>query len=425
MSLKRDIYKQIVHIAKGYARNHEGFRKWAKKLNYDVKLKKYQRLAKKTPTDPKLIYFNTFKGGAYSDSPKAIYEELLKDPRFDDYRFVWTFEEPESYRFLEKNPRTTVVQRTEKEEIDAINRAGWWITNYRMFDFYVPKKDQVYVQCWHGTPLKRLGYDITAGDNAMNSAEEIWEKYERDTKRFKYLISPTRWVSEKFTTAWNLKAFGKEDAIIEEGYPRNDRLINAGPEEVRALKEQLGLDSIEDRKIILYAPTWRDNQYTNGVGYTYKTEVDFDKLQRELGEDYVILFRAHYLVANEFDFRKYDGFIYDVSGHDDINDLYLVADLLVTDYSSVFFDYANLRRPIIYYMYDMDYYRDGLRGFYLSLDELPGPIVKEEDGLIASIRDLSENFQVDEKYRAFNDKFNYLDDGNATRRVIEKIFFSK
>lgn len=92
-----------------------------------------------------------------------------------------------------------------------------------------------------------------------------------------------------------------------------------------------------DKKIILYAPTWRDDQHQAGVGYTYKTEVKFDLLKEKLQEDYIILFRAHYLVANSFDFEKYQGFIYNVSEVDNINELYVVADLLITDYSSVFF----------------------------------------------------------------------------------------
>ena len=91
-----------------------------------------------------------------------------------------------------------------------------------------------------------------------------------------------------------------------------------------------------------------------GIGYTYKTEVDFDKLKANLGDEYIILFRAHYLVANSFDFDKYKGFVYDVSKVNDINHLYVISDLLVTDYSSVFFDYANLKRPEIFYMYDLE-----------------------------------------------------------------------
>ena len=173
--------------------------------------------------------------------------------------------------------------------------------------------------------------------------------------------------------------------------------------------------------IILYAPTWRDNQHEAGVGYTYKTEVDFDKLQKELGQDYIILFRAHYFVSNQFNFERYKGFIYNVSDLDDINELYVIADLLITDYSSVFFDYANLKRPIVYYMYDFEAYKNEMRGFYIDLKELPGNIVRTEEELIKDIKEVTNNFKYDKKYKKFNEKYNYLDDGNASKRVIERI----
>ena len=176
-----------------------------------------------------------------------------------------------------------------------------------------------------------------------------------------------------------------------------------------------------DKKYILYAPTWRDNQHQAGIGYTYKTEVDFDKLKANLGDEYIILFRAHYLVANSFDFDKYKGFVYDVSKVNDINHLYVISDLLVTDYSSVFFDYANLKRPEIFYMYDLEAYGNEIRGFYIDLDELPGPIVQTEDELIKAIKNAETDRSYDEKYKAFNDKFNYLDDGKAAQRVTEAI----
>ncbi len=419
------IKKKLKLLIKGYAKNHKTFRKFAKVINYKYKTAKYLKGIENIKTDKKLIYFNSFKGKNYSDSPRAIYEAMLKDERFEDYRFVWTFDNPEEYVFLNENKNTDVVKRLSEGEIRVIKTAGYWITNYRMLDFYIPKKDQVYVQCWHGTPLKRLGFDLRNSANAMNSDEEIYEKYVRDTERFKYFISPSKWATSKFISAWNMELYGKENCVIEEGYPRNDRLFTVSDSEIKNIKSKLNLNKIGNKKIILYAPTWRDNQYTKGVGYTYKTEVNFDLLQKEMGNDFIILFRAHYLVANEFDFKKYEGFIFDVSKYSDINDLYLVSDMLITDYSSVFFDYANLKRPIIYYMYDFEQYRDELRGFYLSLDELPGPIVKTEEELIAQVKHLTDNFVLDEKYITFGNKFNYLDDGNASERVIERIFFDE
>ena len=373
-------------------------------------------------TDEKLIYFNAFRGRNYSDSPKAIYEFMLTDKRFADYHFVWSFIDPSKYKFLEKNKNTSIVKIKSSSEYSALARAGWCITNYRMHDSYWPKKDQTYVQCWHGTPLKRLGYDLIKSNNVMNTIDEIREKYRTDAQRFKYFISPSEFATKKFISAWDLKTVGKESAIIEEGYPRNDRLINTELDVINELKRKLGINNIGNKKVILYAPTWRDNQHTSGVGYVYKSNVDFDYLQKELADEYIIFFRAHYLAANTFDFEKYEGFIYNVSEYDDVNDLYLVSDILITDYSSIIFDYANLKKPIIFYMYDLEEYRDDLRGFYIDLSELPGNIVRTEKQLVETLRDLDER-AFEEKYKKFNAKYNYLDDGQATMRVINKIFF--
>ena len=412
MGITSNIKKKIFDIAK----KNKAFRVSARAARDAIYRAKMTADAPFAKTDNHLVYFQTFSGRGYSDSPKAIYEFMLGAPEYKDYRFVWSFREPEKYADL-KNDRTTIVKFRSKEDNIALRTAKYWISNYRMLDHQHPRKDQVYLQCWHGTPLKRLGYDLTASDNSMNSLNEIREKYRTDAEKFSYLLSPSAFATEKFSDAWNLVKTGQTDKILEAGYPRNDRLVRASDEDRNKIREELG---IGNKKLILYAPTWRDNQHTSGEGYTYKTEVDFDKLRKELEGEYVILFRAHYLVANSFDFDRYEGFVRDVSGYSDINDLYIASDLLVTDYSSVFFDYANLLKPVIFYMYDLKDYATELRGFYIPLEELPGPIVQDEDSLIAEIRS-ADGREADEEYVAFHRKYNPLDDGDAARRVVEAI----
>ena len=413
MNIAKKFKKAVFDIAK----KNTAFRITARGLRdaaYSAKMTMDEPFGK---IDDRLIYFQTFSGRGYSDSPKAMYEYMLNSPEYKDFSFVWSFKEPEKYGQLLKNGRTQIVKFRSKADNKALRRAKYWISNYRMLDYQHPRKGQIYVQCWHGTPLKRLGYDIQASDNAMNSIREIRQKYRTDAKKFSWLLSPSPFATEKFATAWNLDATGQRGKILEEGYPRNDRLVNAPSKEREDLRKILG---IEGKKVILYAPTWRDNQHTSGQGYTYKTEVDFDRLRTELGDEYVILFRAHYLVANSFDFARYDGFVRDVSSYGDINDLYIASDLLVTDYSSVFFDYSNLGRPIIFYMYDLEHYANEMRGFYLSLDDLPGPVVKDEDALIAEIKAAGE-WMPDEKYKEFQKRFNPHEDGNASKRVLEAV----
>ena len=140
-------------------------------------------------------------------------------------------------------------------------------------------------------------------------------------------------------------------------------------------------------------------------------------------KEYVILFSPHYFIANSIDLSKYKGFIINVAKYDEINELYLISDIIMTDYSSVFFDFANLKRPMLFYMYDYDLYQGSLRDFYISLDELPGPIAKTQDELEDNLKNIDKLFKENKsKYEKFNKKYNYLDDGNASLRVIKVIF---
>lgn len=372
--------------------------------------------------DEHIIVFESFMGRAYSDSQKAIYKEMLQDEFFKDYTFVWAFKDENSYKYLEENKNTKVIKYDSKAFYKYMAKAKYWITNSRLPEYLIKKKSQKYIQCWHGTPLKRLGFDIhVEGGNALNTLSEIKEKYEDDAKRYDYMLSPSAFCTEKFASAFNLKKLKKEDVLVELGYPRNDYLFNHTKQDVDSLKESLGIP--KDKKVILYAPTWRDNQHQAGIGYTYDLNLDFDRLKEKLEKDYVIIFRTHYFVSNSFNFEKYKGFIFNMSDYDDVNDCYILSDIIITDYSSVFFDYANLKRPMLFYMYDLDEYQGKLRDFYFSLDELPGSIVKTQDELeneILNIAKYDEKYK--EKYTAFTNKFNYLDSGDCSTRVIEKIF---
>lgn len=374
--------------------------------------------------DEKTIMFCVFNGKSYTCSPKAIYEYMIKSEEYKEYKFIWAFKSVEKYNFLEKNRNTKVVKMNSKEYKKYLAKAKYWIFNYKIPDYLYPKKEQVFVQCWHGTPLKRLGCDLEHFDNVLNTMEGMKKRYKIEASKFSYFISPSKFASEKFISAWNLKEIGKENIIIEEGYPRNDFLYNYTEQDVDKIKKELGIEK-ETRKTILYAPTYRSDQHETGVGYTYKEEVDFSRLQEEIGDKYIILFRPHYFIANSFDFEKYNGFVYNVSEIDDINELYIISDMLITDYSSVFFDYANLKRPMIFYMYDLEHYKDESNGFYIDLKELPGNIVKTQEDLEKEILALDKNFVYDEKYKKFNEKYNYLDDGNASMRVVEKIILAK
>ncbi|MCI5677298.1 MAG: CDP-glycerol glycerophosphotransferase family protein [Candidatus Faecisoma sp.] len=416
--MKTELKKRI----KKYCSNNKIIQK---PYNYLLKEKRkinYRMKYLNNPIDDKLIVFEAFMGRKYVCSPKAIYEFMLKDDRFSEYTFVWAFKNPKSKKKYFNDSRTKLVTYNRAKYFEYCSKAKYWITNSRIPETLIKKDEQIYVQCWHGTPLKRLGHDIEIKKANSTENKKIRNKrYDKDASMYNYMISPSRFCTEKFTSAFNLKELNKEDVIIEKGYPRNDYLFNYKKGDVRRIKKELNIPS--NKKVILYAPTFRDNQHSANIGYTYNVELDFDKLKKEISDEYIVLFRPHYFIANKFDFKKYNGFVYNVSEYEDINELYIISDILITDYSSVFFDFANLKKPMIFYMYDKEEYKNNLRDFYIDLKELPGPIIETQRKLISEIKNIDEySKKYGKKYEKFNKKYNYLDDGKATERVIEVIF---
>jgi len=425
---------------------------WSRKSVAAIRGVTYRRVCARNPVDPKVVIFEAYSGRGYSCSPRALYEAMLADERFADYELIWAFRNPHAAALaehglavaevaevhgqkrlaqdldtvfgaeaLERLGHAKLVMWGSREYMRSFARAGTWISNFILPTYLLPREGQRYVQTWHGTPLKRLGCDISARGNVMYQVRDIHERYHFEGARLTYLLAPSRFTTDKLATAFDLDRTGRRDAIIEEGYPRNDFPLTATAEQINAIKERLDIPA--GKRVILYAPTWRDDQHTTGVGFTFESGIDFDRLQRELGEDTVVLFRAHYLISSQFDFARYNGFVRNVSAVSDVNDLYVISDILVTDYSSVFFDFANLERPIIFFMYDLESYAENLRGFYLGLDELPGPVVKTQDELVAALRSAGHpDSQIAERYAAFNERFTYLDDGHASERVLARIF---
>lgn len=407
--------KKIKVLIINFCKKHVFFRKFLRKMKLFVGNLKYSFYYVLFPIDNKMIFFESFNGNSFSCSPKAIYNYLVSHDEYKDYKFIWAFKDLEKGHKL-KDKNTIIVKSKSFKYYYYLSKSKYWIVNSLLDLSVIKKRKQVYVQCWHGTPLKKLRCDITVTGSVLNTKEEVIKRNNLDVKKIDYFISPSKYATSKFISAFNLKELNKEKIIIEKGYPRNDKLINYNNNDTEKIKKDLNIPT--NKKVILYAPTFRDDEHTSGVGYTYKLNIDFDSLKKEL-KDYIILFRAHYFIANSFDFDKYKGFIYDVSKYDDINDLYIVSDLLITDYSSVFFDYAILERPIIFYMYDYDNYKNNLRDFYIDLKELPGPIVKDEKDLVTSIKEKNNKYK--NMYSSFNKKFNPYEDGKSAERVVKEI----
>lgn len=396
-----------------------------KKFYLKEKSGKFEKISAKAKTNPKLILFESFQGRNYSCSPKAIYEYMLKSPQFKDYNFVWIFRDVNAHGEFPAN--TKLVKFDSLQSFECYAKAGTWIVNSRLRDFVVPRTDQKYVQCWHGTPFKKIGCDIKAAGNATSTVEEIYNEYTNETKKISTILSPSPFCTQKLTSAFNLKTFGKESIIIEKGYPRNDALFTFDEQKVQKIKRRLGIS--ENKKVILYCPTFRDNQF-GGDGYRLKLELDFESIQKNCGDDFVILFRAHYFVANNFNFENYEGYVLNASDYDDINDLYIVSDLLITDYSSVFFDYANLKRPILFYHYDVNEYKGEMRDFYFGTAMLPGFIAQTQEKLESALNEILNDLRKGGdgllRYKmvmnAFRKKFTPLDSADCSKRVVGEIF---
>ena len=412
------LLKKIVHKIKKRVRRFcqnskilYRFYKWLIDTKRTYYLSKFKR---QITVDDKTILFESFQGRQYTCSPKAMYLAALSDERFKDYTFIWSVRSMKKYAFLKENPNTQLVKYASYDYMKALVRAKYWVVNSTLLPYITPDDNHVFIQTWHGTPLKRLGCDIKNQGNNAQKLSEIYNQYQTQGKRISKFISPSPFYTEKIGSAYAQP----KDKFIECGYPRNDFLFSYTDEDVKRIKE--GLEIPEDKKVLLYAPTFRDNMHERGKGFHYDIGIDFDMLKKEFSKDYVILFRAHYFIIDKFNFDEYEGFIYNVSKHDDINELYIISDMLLTDYSSVFFDYANLKRPVMFFMYDFEEYKNNLRDFYLEMSELPGPIVYKNQELCAMIRETEKNFVYDEKYQKFNEKFNSYNDANSSIRALEE-----
>ena len=377
----------------------------------------YKMIYKYIKVDDKTIIFISFHGKGYLCNPKYIHQELLKDPRFKDYKFIFPLKNKN-----EVIEGAKVIKYRGLEYFYYLAKSKFWVVNCKLPSYCLKKDNQVYIQTWHGTPLKRLAHDIETKEDitfyrSKMSRNEMTESYDVDVAKYDYLISPNKYSSEIFESCFKINP----EKIREYGYPRNDYLVNITNKEIDAIKEKYNI--AKNKKVILYAPTWRDNKF-NEKGYIHELKVNFNKWKEKLGDDYVVIFKPHYLISNNFKDLKLDNFLFSFSENTDINELYVISDLLVTDYSSVFFDYAILNRPIIFYMYDLEEYRDELRGFYLNIEEdLPGEITTDEDELLNIICD-KEYKLSSEKLDKFRSIYNNLEDGKASKRVIDSLILS-
>ncbi|MBR8665416.1 MAG: CDP-glycerol glycerophosphotransferase family protein [Bacillus sp. (in: Bacteria)] len=415
------IKTRAVYFTKGKSKRlvsviRKGKNKVKKKISGMVKRAYYFTfgLAGKLPVKKKTVIFESFAGKQYSCNPRAIYEYMKE--HHPEYNLIWSVNPSYTEIFEEKN--VPYIHRFTLKWLFAMARAEYWVVNSRL-PLWIPKpKHTTYVQTWHGTPLKRLAVDMEEVHMPGTNTEKYKQNFTKEASKWDYLISPNRYSTEIFA-----RAFQFNKTMIESGYPRNDFLYTDNrPETMKAIKRKINIP--EDKKVILYAPTWRDDQFYKKGKYKFDLDLNLDKLREEIGDNYVIVLRMHYLVAENFDLSPYKGFAYDFSSYEDIRELYMVSDLLITDYSSVFFDFANLKRPMIFFVPDIETYRDKLRGFYFDFEqEAPGPLVKTTEEVIEKIKETeTSDYRLPDIFEPFYEKFCYLETGNSSEKVVKTVF---
>lgn len=374
----------------------------------------YSLFDSESNVDDKLIVFETFGGKNYSDSPKYIYEYMLKN--YPDYKYVWILKNP-SKSEIPGNPLK--IKKGSLEYYKAYSKAKVWVNNARLPLALNKKDNQKYIQTWHGTPLKRLANDMKVVRMPGTTTPQYKRNFHMETSRWDYLVSPNHYSSEIFESAFWMD----EERVLEIGYPRNDLLVTHANDEELISKIRENVNIPEGKKVLMYAPTWRDDEFIKKGQYLFELKINLENLYESIGDEYVILLRMHYLISNAIDLSGYENFAIDVSDYDDISELYLITDALITDYSSVMFDFGILKRPQFFFAYDIEKYDKDLRGFYLDyVNDLPGPIFEDPFDLADSLKDvdlIKESYQ--DKIDEFYERFCSLEHGESSKYIGELI----
>jgi CDP-glycerol glycerophosphotransferase len=364
-------------------------------------LGRYYRSQLSEPVDPNLAVFAAYWYRGYACNPRAIYEKLRE--LVPSVRAVWIVDDEHA---PEMPPHVEYVVAGTKDYYRLIARARYLVNNVNFPNELVKRDGTIHVQTHHGTPLKKMGLDLR--DAFVAGKRMDFDKLLRRCARWDYSITANPFSTEMWKTA-----YPTDYKTLEVGYPRNDVLVNATPGDIVAIRSQLGIEP--GRTAILYAPTHRE--YEQG----FVPLLDPARLAAALRPQFLVLRRVHYFYRGDAP-EAQEG-VLDVSRHPSIEELCLAADVLVTDYSALMFDYAVLDRPIVVHAPDWEEYRR-LRGTYFDLmAEPPGVVTRTEEELVAAFG--SGTFESPEATRlraAFRERFCALEDGHAAERVVQAVW---
>lgn len=355
-------------------------------------------------TDEKLILFNSYGGKKIDDSPKVIFEQMQKEERFKEYRLVWAVQKPEKFISI-KN--IEIIQSDTFQYFVYALRAKVWITNSSMErGLNFKKKNTICLNTWHGAAIKKMGIDIQQDNQSFRSKNNVCADI---------MLAQGQYDVDIFSHAFKLP----KDKFHCIGLPRNDVLANYTKKQVELIKKKLGIDA--NKKVLLYAPTFRENTKGKNKEVVLRIPMKLDFWQEKLERKYVVLFRAHYEVAKHMEVNGFSVFM-DVSEYTDLNELMIVSDALVSDYSSIYFDYSIMHKPMFCFAYDYEEYMSN-RGMYLNLEkELPCKVHRREEDLLLDI--LSMNHSYAEKCSRTEDfqrKF-VTEYGRAAKRSCDVLY---
>lgn len=313
---------------------------------------------------------------------------------------------------LSKYRNVEFVIKESNDYLKALVECKYLFNNSTFPAYFIKKPNQVYINTWHGTPLKYMGLDI---ENGLRGSQNIIKNFLASD----YLISPNPHTTEIFKKAFKLEnIYGGE--ILEIGYPRIDLTLKTNPQTI--IEELKAHIKISDEKILLYCPTWRGEDVDNPEESLKNIVDEIEKLKNNL--DYQVLVKVHPFIfkeANKNDQLK----PYLIPDYFDTNEILSVVDLMVTDYSSIFFDYLVTDRPIIFYTPDYEDYKTS-RGMYINSDELPGPVIHTIEDVIKNIKNKTYNsISVKNKYAHFKNTYTHLDNGEVTEQLVKSLFKNK
>lgn len=356
------------------------------------------------PVQKKTIIFNSFGGRRFDDSPKAIYDEICKRKEFDNWRLIWAFVNPDEF----------IIPRGEKVKIDtysffkALLYSQVWVGNTgvdRGIDLKMRRN--IRIETWHGTPLKKICGDENSETFAVKP-ESYTGPIDNDTIRCAQSVYDRDIFQRLFHASM--------ESFLMCDLPRNDQLFRYTHKDITSIKQKLNI--LDNKKVILYTPTYREYLINKGHQTYIAPPIDLNKWEEKLGHQYVLLIRAHYAVSAALNIATSD-FVKDVSGYPVLNDLYAISDLMISDYSSTFFDYSILDRPMLCFAYDRAEYEEK-RGLYLDLEStLPCEIDYDEDSLLRRIKKLDYK-AYSQRAKEFHKKFT-PNAGNASIAVVDEL----